>query len=72
MANHHPHAMAYAPMDRTIVPPVLKMTGKNLRTGRMMNFTFAPNLRSRIPTAPKDASHFFSLPASGDSVGAGG
>src|SRR6185369_4972293 len=60
-ANHKPHNKKYAPIDRIIVPPVFKITGKNFSAGRIMNFSLAKNLTISTPTTPSGPSSFFSF-----------
>jgi len=39
--------IAYTQIVRTIVPPVLRITGRNFSTGKMMNFSLAKNFKKQ-------------------------
>src|SRR5437764_846909 len=71
-ANHTPQASAYAPMLSSIVPPVLRITGRNFRTGQRMNFTFAKNFAIKTPITPRGPSAFLNGPPLADPSGGDG
>src|SRR5437867_1426863 len=58
-ANQAPQIIAYTQIVRTIVPPVLRITGRNFSTGKMMNFSLAKNFKNKAPTTASGASSFF-------------
>jgi hypothetical protein len=45
-------------MDRIMVPPVLRKTGRNLRMGMMRNLSLAANFKSTISATPSGPSSF--------------
>src|ERR1043166_8561483 len=63
-------------MDRSIVPPVLRATGRNFSAGRITNLSFPKNLTITTPTTPRGARNFLNLShavgSRGRSQGGGG
>src|SRR6185369_17766852 len=64
-------------MVRIMLPPVLRIAGRNFRIGSRMNFSLAKNLTINMPTTANGAKSFFILAQSVGSphsagAGAGG
>src|ERR1700731_2968209 len=60
-ANCHPKTMAEIQMEKIIVPPDLRMTGKNFSSGKIRNFTLAKNFAMTTPIAASGPRNFFNL-----------
>lgn len=59
-ANFQPHSIAYAPIDSSIVPPVLSRIGRNLTSGIIRSLAFANHLAIKINTTPTGPRIFLS------------